>query len=458
MTASWVSMNWIREFVRRFLPKEPFARSVSVLAGGTAFSQVLAVLAAPALTRLYPAEAFGYLQIYMSFMAFAMLASTLRYEQAIFLPERDEIAANLVVVSLLVVGIISTFVAAVAWLVQHHRLLPGSTRGLWPYWWIFPIAVCGAGIYQSLCIWALRLKAFGRITGTKLTQVISMLSTQVGLGVFHSGPLGLLLGDAFGRMSGSAGLMQLSWHRTGAVFRAVRWSSMWRAAVRYRRFPLVSSGSALAGVAAFALPPLLIAQLYGPRPLGWFALGDRVLNAPAVLIGQAVSQVYSVQVSSLSITDPEALHALFFRSIKHLVVLGAIPFLILFFLAPPLFGFVFGEVWREAGVYARLLAVMHYLAFVSWPLTPTLNLLEQQFWQLAWDVGRLGLTLGSLWFSYHWGLSARGMIGALGAAIGAGYAAHLLLSHFAIKRRIRQFQARGSAGIAAPQYAELGKL
>ena len=110
-------------------------------------------------------------------------------------------------------------------------------------------------------------------------------------------------------------------------------------------------------------------------------------------------------------------------------------------------------------MYARLLALMHFVAFISWPLTPTLNILEQQFWQLAWDTGRLVFTLGSLWLAYHWGWPARGAIGAFGAAMLLGYVAHLLLSHLAIAQRIRQMGARPCVETSPAQpYAEVGKL
>lgn len=50
--------------VKWFLPKNRFARSVSILAGGTAAGQAIVVLASPLLTRLYSPEDFGLLAVY----------------------------------------------------------------------------------------------------------------------------------------------------------------------------------------------------------------------------------------------------------------------------------------------------------------------------------------------------------------------------------------------------------
>lgn len=447
----------MRSLVKRWLPQGGFARNVSLLAGATALSQACAVLAAPLLTRMYSVENFGCFQIYMSVMAFGALAITLRYEQAILLPERDEVAASLFVLVFCVVGVLAIGFIFVEWLVSHYNLLPRNLRALNPYLWIVPLGMCGAGVYQALNFWALRLKAYRRVSATNVTQVFTQLAAQIGIGVFHSGPLGLLLGDAIGRGGGSLSLANLSWRESWNEVRKVRFQAIWTSALRYRNFPLFSAGAALLGAASGALAPLLIAQFYGLKILGWYAIGDRVLGVPTILIGKAVSQVYSVEAAGRNLSDPVALQSLFVRSVKRLLLLGIVPFFIFVIFAPALFGFVFGPAWREAGVYARLLATTQYIAFIVWPLSPTLNLLERQSLQLAWDSGRLLLAVGSLFLAHRLGYSARGAIAAFGVAMGIGYAAYLFISYRAISERVRQFRLAKLEQHLVAQYAELAE-
>jgi O-antigen/teichoic acid export membrane protein len=431
-----------RSLVRKVIPNGPVARNVSVLAGGTALSQALAVIATPLLTRLYRAEDFGYLQFYLSIVMMASLAVTLRYELAILLPEDDKLAASVTAAAFAAVALMTAVFGIAAWLVEERNLLPAKAAGLHGYVWVIPVAACGAGAYQVFTYWALRQKDYDKIAGTRLTQAVGQLGTQISVGCVHAGPLGLLLGDAIGRATGSSALAKLLWSRGRKAFAGISWRAVVKAARRYQRFPLVSSWSALLNMGAYSFPPLLMADLYGARMLGWFALGDRVLGAPTLLIGRAVSQVYSVEAATFGWSDPRALQALFLRSIKRLALLGAVPFILFFIFSPSAFALVFGRSWREAGVYARILAPMHYLAFVSWPLTQTLNILEQQFWQLSWDASRMFLTCGSLWVVFHWRGSARVAIGALSATMFLSYAVHLVVCELAIRKRIREFQAR----------------
>jgi O-antigen/teichoic acid export membrane protein len=427
----------VREWLQRLFPKGGFVHSVSLLAGGTALAQLFTIVAAPVLTRIYRAEDFGYFQMYMSIMAFAAVAVTLRFEQAIVLPERDEGAADVFLVAFASVLVVTAVSAVVVLLVNDHYVLHGRVEAFRQYLWLVPIATFGAGFYQTLSAWVLRQKGYSQVSGTKVSQVGSQLGAQILIGSLHAGPIGLLAGDAIGRFTGIIRLARFAWRHTSGTFRAVQWSTVRKAAIRYRRFPLVSSTAALIGVAAAAVPPLLIAQLYGARTLGWFALGDRVLGAPTILIGQAISQVYWVDAAGFNTTNPVRLHSLFVKSAKILAVLGIAPYFLAALLAPVAFSFVFGSAWREAGEYARILALMHYVAFIAWPLTPTLNVLEQQVWQFAWDSGRLVLTVGSLWIVHLLGGSARTAIGAFGITMLIGYAIHLFLSRSAIIRRTR---------------------
>lgn len=428
-------MQRLKEIVGRVLPKGGFRWNVSVLAGGVALGQGIAVLAMPILTRLYSPEDFGNLQVYVSVITFGVLAVTLRYELAILLPTKDEYAAELLVATLIVVSAMTILFGGLAWWAQGSSFLPANMEALRYYLWLMPISICGAGVYQCLSYWALRQKAYSQVSATKLSQAISQIGIQLIGGFTNLGILGLLLGDAVGRMSGSVSLFRLTWLRKQDLFRTVRCSSMWNAAVRYRHFPIISTGSSLINAAGFAMPMLLMSKFYGAIVLGWFALDFRLMEAPSSLIGQTVSQVYMSEAAGLIQTNPTALRALFIKTLIRLLWLGVVPFMIVFVVAPHLFTYVFGESWREAGIYARLLIIMHYIGFAISPLTPTLNILEKQSWQFVWDIGRLGLTMGSLCVVYYCGMSARWAIFTFGAAMTTGYIMHLALSYLAIQKR-----------------------
>jgi len=127
--------------LRRLLPKNTFARGVSVLVGGTAAAQLLTVLAAPLLTRLYSPEDFGLLAVYGSLLALIGVMSSLRYELAIPLPEDDGEAANLAVLSLILVGISALLSGVLVLLLDTAIADALGVPALADYSWLLPVGV-----------------------------------------------------------------------------------------------------------------------------------------------------------------------------------------------------------------------------------------------------------------------------------------------------------------------------
>jgi O-antigen/teichoic acid export membrane protein len=112
---------------RALLPQNAFARGVSVLVGGTAGAQLITVLAAPLLTRLYSPEDFGLVAVCASLLALIGVISSRRYELAIPLPDDDVEEANVAMLSLLLVAMTTVF-----------QLLPQQTPRLLRRWRRYP--------------------------------------------------------------------------------------------------------------------------------------------------------------------------------------------------------------------------------------------------------------------------------------------------------------------------------
>ena len=431
-------MIQLRNFIRSRLPQGVFGRNVLTLAGSVALGQGLTVLASPILTRIYSVADFGQLQAYLSVLLFVLVVVAGRYELAIVLPEDDQAAADLTVLCLGLALVTSILAGLVIWWLSWQSWMQTTFVGLKNYLWFMPVSIFGAGCYAILCQWTLRQKNYAQVGRSKVFQGVGMVATQIVLGeYFSAGFFGLLFGDAVGRVSGTWSFVRTAWARHSGLFRRTSWAGIAAVARRYRQFPQISAFSALINSAGFAVPPLLLAAWYSSKVLGWYAMTDRVMCVPTVLIGAAISQVYTVDAARLASTDLAGLRALLFRTIRGLAWLGVLPFLLIFLFGEPLFAYVFGGAWGEAGRYARLLAVMQYVSFVVWPVISTLNVLERQSWQCGWDIGRLALTLSAIGLAHLMGWPARVAVAAYGCAMLVGYVVHPMISLLAISQRMR---------------------
>jgi O-antigen/teichoic acid export membrane protein len=363
-----------------------------------------------------------------------MVMAAGRYEFALLLPEDEQSGFDLLGVAIVCVCL-TTIVTAlmVAMVHRYPSMFPAGVLVLKGYLWLLPVSAFGGGLYQALSYRAMRERAYRQIAATKLTQVAAMIVIQLAAGLLIRGPLGLLTGDAVGRITGSGRFLRALWRNHMVQIRGMRVSRMVRLAVHYRDYPLVSTWGGLLNASGLALPALFLAACYGAQYTGWFALVNRVLGVPAALIGASIAQVYTSQAATLSRVDPQRLMNIFLETTRRMLYLGLVPCALFTIFAPWVFQTIFGRVWREAGEYARYLAVMCYAGFINSPVTLTLSVLQRQRTQFVWDAGKLALTALSFTLPYRFGYGPRVAILAYGVAMTLMYSLHWTLSHGAIK-------------------------
>jgi len=362
------------QYLKKHLPKNRFARNVSILAGGTAMGQGIIILTSPLLTRLYSPEDFGLLAVYSSLLGIIGVIVSFRYQLAIPLPEADEEAANVVVLSLLMVLGVCLFTGIIIFFWGQHIADLVNSPALAGYLWLLPVGLLPLGIYQVFNYWAIRTSSFSAIAKTKLSQSLGMVIVQ--LAGYMLGPVALLVGRVLGHAAGTASLGMLAVRERWEVFRSVRTEGVIRAARKYKRFPIYSTWEGVFNTAGMQLPPLLFAALFNASAAGIYMIAHRVLALPATLIGRAVADVFFSRASeerrngnlaSLVVDIHEKLANL------------AIPLaIVLIFAGPDMFTLVFGSEWRQAGYFAQWMAPWMCLVFIASPLSTLFAVLERQ--------------------------------------------------------------------------------
>jgi len=394
-------------------PRGEFGRGVTTLVAGTGAAQVLVIATSPVITRLYSPSDFGVYAVATSILSVLVTVTCLRYDFAIPLSKDDLVAANVLGLSLVISGLLSLIGGIILWLVAPWFLPIFGASALIPYVWVISIGQFGAGIVSSLTNWAVRTKTFADIAATRVTQGVVLAGTQIALGLAGAGAVGLVVGDAAGRVAGSTRLGRVAWRSHADVFRHVSWAGMRENAVRYRRFPIYSMPSALLATFAATLPVLLLIAYYGTVAGGYLALAVRICAIPLTLIANAVGQVFVAESSRLIHTSPEALPGLFSRTSWTLAKVGILPSILGMILAPLLSGFVFGSDWAEVGVYVAILIPSYFVQFVIAATGDVIYVVERQDLQLGREVVRFALLGLSVPVASAIGLSAIGAVALL---------------------------------------------
>lgn len=409
-----------------------FARSVATVAGGAAVGQAVAFAVVPVLTRYYAPESFGVSSVYVAIVSVLLPVLSLRYDLAIPVARSETERRRLLRLSLLIVGATSLLALILAGAVYSSPLrLPPVLLSIRPYVWLLPLSLIGAGAAQALTAKAVAARRFDATSRSRVVQSGSQALAQLLGGVMGAGAAGLLLGDAIGRVSGAAALLTRS-ERPSAL--GTKQPALWAVARDYRRFPLISSASAVLNSAGLFLPPILFTMICGEEAGGWLGLSSRVVAIPMGLVGTAVAQVYVGHAAALISVAPDSAFEMYRSVRRRLLWVGMIPVVVLLVGGEVLFRWVFGAKWSEAGIYCQLSAPMLLLQFVTSPLNHTLAFLNRLRLQAWLDGGRLVAVVGVLGVAYvlHW--TPRAMVMGMSLAMGGAYMAMLLATEAAFRQ------------------------
>ncbi|MGH2582416.1 MAG: lipopolysaccharide biosynthesis protein, partial [Anaerolineales bacterium] len=236
-----------------------FKEDVIALASGTVVGQVLTILTAPFLGRLFNAEAFGIFALIMSIAGVLASVSSLQYEQAIVLPERDEDAANLLAGNLAILLMFGLSLFPVFWLIGPRLANWLNAPAILPYLWLVPVIVVFGGLgagHPSITAWAARTRRFATISITRAAGSIttSFAKLAAGFAGFTSGG-GLLVGSVSGSILSPVLLGWRLWREDRPLFlRSIQLHKIWQNLGRYRKFAIYNTPSALLGGLSYHVP------------------------------------------------------------------------------------------------------------------------------------------------------------------------------------------------------------
>ncbi len=377
--------------------KNNFLRSASILVGGSALAQALAVVSLPVLTRLYSPDNFGLLVVYTSVVGIVSVAACLRLDIAIPVPKRDGDAANILVLALFSMLVVVLTTVIVINLFKGEILALFDHPNLEDYLWLVPIGILLNSTYSALQYWATRKKAFSLIARTRVGRAVGGITTQAGLGFFGYTSGGLIIGQMVNSGAGIFGLTRHVFTQSTEAFKEVNLGRMRHLLVEYGRYPKYSTFEALFNSASIQLPLILIAAMAVGSEAGYLMLSMKVMQAPMGMIGGAIAQVYLSRApeeyrnQNLGVFTAKVLCGLLKTGVGPLFFVG--------FVAPQFFVIIFGSEWYRAGELLMWMTPWFVMQFLSSPISMALQVANHQKRALILQLVGLLLRVGSVIFA-----------------------------------------------------------
>lgn len=368
----------LRTVLEKKLPPGSFIRNVVTLMTGTTFAQALLIFAAPILTRLYSPEDFGIYALYTSILGVLAVVSCWRYELAIVLPEKDEDAANLLVLSICICFCMAVLTLILVSLFRNPVANLLGAPKLAPWLWLLPLSIVATGLFQAFNYWSTRRKKFRRLAVRQITQSTITAATQLGTGVaLHPGPGGLISGSIIGQLAATVRLAWQVFKEEGRqIVATTNKHHIQEMLILHKKFPLLDSWSGLLNTVSAMLPVLLLGYFFNPAIVGFYALGQKVLSLPMGIIGSSLAQVFYPR--AISAARDGDLAQIVMRAFQELIKVSLVPMVLLIIVAPQLFSFFFGSQWLISGEYVKWLGIWFLFTFISSPISTIFFVLNRQ--------------------------------------------------------------------------------
>jgi O-antigen/teichoic acid export membrane protein len=362
------------------------------LGSGTAFAQAINFVALLWISSLYTPAAFGTFAVFSSLAWLANVLATGQYEHLIMqLRTRSaelHLAAFIGMLSssfALLIGLLVWGIAAFG--AMREDLVGGPLLAVLAW---LPLTLLMIGTNQALRYLSLGREKFRAIGFGVLAMAAASNVCAAALAATGEDARGLVLGQLVGYAINN---LVLAWTLrrsfSGARLR-------WRRALRLGRCLLPRAANltvAYGSRTAFGrLPTFIVAALGDERILGAYALAERLISAPALVVARAFSDVFRQRASVLWKQRGD-LAALIGRTLSSGFAVGIPAYVVGIAAAPMAFALALGQQWSSAGEIARVLLLGEFFVFVGTPIEAAAVVMGMSRYLAAWNVGRLAAKL-----------------------------------------------------------------
>tara|TARA_R110001592_G_C13189189_1_gene752153 strand:+ start:4331 stop:5632 length:1302 start_codon:yes stop_codon:yes gene_type:complete len=368
--------NKIFLFIIEKLNKSDFSKNVFTLVTGTAIAQIIPLLVAPILSRIYTPQEFGRLALYMSIVQILGAIANGRYELAIVLPKEKKKGVQLTILSISISIIVSIIVLFVVLLFSNTIANALGDPKLDKWLFLVPISVLMIGCFNALNYFNTREKAFKNIAKANIFKSLGGSITQLSLGLLKLTGEGLIVGQAFSHFFGNI-KMGKTFLNNKEIIKSTTTKDLIKLAKRYVDFPKFSMFGIFLNTASINVTNLFISSIYNLTNLGFFSIAYRYLGLPSALMGNAISQVYMQNLTS-ALIDKKDIFQIFKKTLYKVFIISCLFLLFGVLFVKPIFVLYLGKDWFEAGVYAQILVPLFAVRFIVSCLSITLIVLEKQ--------------------------------------------------------------------------------
>lgn len=353
--------------------KSDYIKSITTLVSGSMLAQVVTIICAPIITRIFSPEDLGVYALVAGAVAIFGAVAALRFDLCIVSSNDEGKVFPLIKLSFYITCIVTIFIIA-GYSFYFQTLKSDYNPFLLAI--IAGLLVWQMGIINIATAFNNRYKDYKLITKTYIQRVSSQNICNLFAGFLSLNAIGLCFSHIIGYSVGIRGQVKPIVRERNKL-RLVTNNEMKSVFTKYRKQATLSTPATLANGLSYSLITYFIEALFSTALVGYYSISYRVLGLPISVVSANISRVF-LERASREYDENGNFAETYKSTMKISICIGICIGAALFFLAPWACEIFFGKGWGIAGIYIKILTPMFVLRFMAGGINSSAIIVNKQ--------------------------------------------------------------------------------
>ncbi|WP_349280594.1 lipopolysaccharide biosynthesis protein [Polaromonas hydrogenivorans] len=361
--------------------------------------QLLPLISAPIVSRLYSPTAFGAYAVFYALVVIIGSVASLAFHNAILLEEDDRAAVHAALLSFAATVATSAVLAMALFAMPEYWLrwaVGADTISILP---LLPLTVMTSSGYMSLYTWCIRKGYYQQLARNKVILGVSTMLIQVSIGLMRLEAVGFVLANLLGYVLANFLLYRLFHIDISSSRPDMNFGSIKAQLKKYKELPLYSVPATLLNTLSSQLPEFMINKLFGAHQLGQYSLANRMVNMPLSFLASSIYDIFR-QKASTEFTLSGSCKVTYGTFLALMILISVVLLVPTVLIVPELFPLIFGKQWNQSGYLIRVMVFLLAVRFISSPLSYIWIIRGKQKMDFLWQIGLFVISAAAFVFSH----------------------------------------------------------
>ena len=334
----------------------------------------------PFIAHIYGPEVYGLFALFMSIINNLVPVATLQFPAGFVVARNEHEFQNMVKLTFFSMIFFTIVISLLTYVFSAELLSFFNAESLVPYAIFIPLYIFFIAFDFTLLGWNIRLKEFKRGAFGKVLAVAGSKGFTVAYGflIAPTAP-GMILGNLliypFESLIKLSRSIRKDFYK---VFQRVSLRELQQTFNRFRAYPLfVTTGSIINNLSG-VLPVYYFSAAFTQSSVGFFALASSLVTMPVNIIVASSTTVFLQKAADVHLNDPAQLKILTKKLYKRLFWPSFVALIVFALVSEWAFTLVFGEMWRQAGIFASFLAITSIFSVPANPLSVLFRIVNRE--------------------------------------------------------------------------------